>query len=699
MAPSLIGQNDGAFTIENVAASPLVQTNGTETMWFDTYSSSYSSPVTNYSKTPLADGMTYKITIEGTFSLWSASSWLQDPQPVGLIENAPMYPSLAGDDRTGRVGEDAYWGFACLQAWYQGQPLPSKWACLQISLDLGASWDGNTRPVDDVYNPLHKYEVTVAGKGNVIGFGLFDEAIDNYGMFKIVIEPLLDTDRDGLLDEWEQNGIDSDNDGTIDLVLSDADWQHKDIFVEVDYMELCRPDPMAINDVQVAFSKAPVDNPDGKPGINLHVLVDQKIPRDLYTTWSDFDALKSKYFGTAADQASPDKAAILGARKLVSHYCLFAYKYAEHNSITNVTTLPGSSGSGETPGNDFMATLGYTSYQSPAYLDRSYQAATFMHELGHNLGLNHGGNSSINYKPNYLSIMNYLFQFNDLYTNRPLDYSRTELKPLNEAALNEMNGLGVGNVSAGSGEWLFTGHYDPVRNATVLSLLAPIDWDGDHYYNASVRANVNNCPDDNYHSNPDQLLTGYNDWENVILPFQNSKNFADGAHGKLPEEITIDMIMRMKESAQNYHDVASLSATPSSVAVDQNSNLDINVTIANLGPNNETTSLSIYAGTKLIATRTITLERSTIAYKVLRCDITTVANGRQPVIVVLGPVHGEQSTINNNFTYGAIEFTGEAAPQTADQSWPMILGVSVAVVAVIAITLLIVLRKRGKNGS
>ena len=700
MAPSLLGQNDGSFAVENVAASPSAQANNTETMWFDTYSSN-SPPITNYSTNPLDDGITYTITIEGTFSLWSASTWLQDPQPVGPFENAPMYPSLAGDDRTGRVGEDAYWGFACVQDWYHGQPLPSAWACLQISLDSGASWDGNKRPVDDVYNPLHKYELMVIGEGNVIGFRLYDEAIDNYGMFKIVISPSLDTDGDGLLDEWEQNGVDGDSDGTVDLVLQDADWQHKDIFVEVDYMDLCKPDPLAINDAKIAFSKAPVGNPDEKNGINLHVLVDQEIPRDLSTTWENFDNFKQVWFGTAEDQASSNKAAILEARKQISHYCLFAFKFSIFNKTTQTWKLPGNSGIGERPGNDFMVTLGYTFESNPHYLGRMEQASTFMHELGHNLNLRHGGKDDINFKPNYLSIMNYMFQFNYLYPNRPLDFSRTELSTLNEAALNEIDGVEADYASADNGGWLFTGYKDPIKNETVLSLLRPIDWDGDNFYNASVRANVNNCTDLDleYKSRPDQMLIGFNDWDNIVLPFQNSKNFEDGAHYDCPEEMTLEAMELMKESAQNYHDVAPLSATPSAVAVDRSSNLDINVTIANLGPNNETTSLSIYAGTELMVTRTITLERSSIVYKVLRCDISSVGKGRQPVIVVLGPVPGEMSSVDNNFTYGAIDFTGEAATQTTDQPWSMILGVSVAVVAVISIALFFVLRKGGKKSS
>ena len=42
---------------------------------------------------------------------------------------------------------------------------------------------------------------------------------------------------------------------------------------------------------------------------------------------------------------------------------------------------------------------------------RSEQAGTFMHELGHNLGLRHGGGDNTNCKPHHLSVMNYAYQF------------------------------------------------------------------------------------------------------------------------------------------------------------------------------------------------------------------------------------------------------------------------------------------------
>lgn len=689
--PLTLSQNNEFVLVRDASASTSAQTIENETLWLDTYGGGYPSV---YSSNPLMNGTTYLITIEGTWSPWSASDWIdEDDPPVGAFEEAPMYPSSGG---AGRVGLDPFWGFACVfgsdyasenMGWTS---LPAK-SAFRISLDYGSSWSTSIRPSIDLYSPTHKYKVTVVGEGENIGFRIVDaQANDNYGTLKIVIEGDQDADGDGLLDSWEKDGIDSDSDGHIDLDLkaSGADWQHKDIFVEVDYMNLCKPDPLAISDVQIAF---------GKAGINLHVLVDQEIDRQLYTTWSDFDVLKSRYFGTAEDQVSSNKVAILEARKQVSHYCLFAFKFAEYNETTHYYKLPGYSGIGERPGNDFMVTLGYTSEGNPVYFGRMEQASVFMHELGHNLGLNHGGKDDVNYKPNYLSIMNYMFQFNDLYPNRPLDFSRTELNTLNEAALNEMDGVGVDYVSAGSGGWLFTGHKDPIQNRSVLSLLRPIDWDGDNFYNTSVRANVNNCTDLAYNSLPDQMLNGYNDWENIILPFQSSSNLADGVHGQSPEEMTMEVMMLMKESAQNYHDVALVNATPSSTVIYQNGILDITVRSANLGANNETADLSVYAGTTLIAQRTVSLERSNITSTVLRCDISTVPKGDQVIAIRLAQVLGEEDAFDNNLTYGTIEFTGETAPEDMGLSWPLVLGVSVAIIVVVAIALFIVFKRRGKK--
>ena len=84
-----------------------------------------------------------------------------------------------------------------------------------------------------------------------------------------------DTDGDGLLDTWEINGIDENNDGIIDFVLPPADPLHKNLYIEVDYMQFDRPlggggaFSSSIQDVRSAFSRAPVSNPDGRTGITL----------------------------------------------------------------------------------------------------------------------------------------------------------------------------------------------------------------------------------------------------------------------------------------------------------------------------------------------------------------------------------------------------------------------------------------------
>jgi hypothetical protein len=74
-----------------------------------------------------------------------------------------------------------------------------------------------------------------------------------------------------------------------------------------------------------------------------------------------------------------------------------------------------------------------------------------MHELGHTFGLRHGGVvptgiAEPNCKPNYQSVMNYLFQARGLLDARgiaTLDFSRQALPTLNEGALTEPVGFGV----------------------------------------------------------------------------------------------------------------------------------------------------------------------------------------------------------------------------------------------------------------
>jgi hypothetical protein len=73
----------------------------------------------------------------------------------------------------------------------------------------------------------------------------------------------------------------------------------------------------------------------------------------------------------------------------------------------------GSSGRGEVWGNDFMITFVNFNNWSQALA----QVGTFIHELGHNLGLTHGDNNNTpsqwneTRKPNFASTMSYRWQF------------------------------------------------------------------------------------------------------------------------------------------------------------------------------------------------------------------------------------------------------------------------------------------------
>ena len=75
-----------------------------------------------------------------------------------------------------------------------------------------------------------------------------------------------------------------------------------------------------------------------------------------------------------------------------------------------------------------------------------------MHELGHTLGLQHGGDDSTNNKPNYLSVMNYLFSLDGLMIDGHdgyLDYSRFGAVPsLDKTHLSESAGVNGGGPLA-----------------------------------------------------------------------------------------------------------------------------------------------------------------------------------------------------------------------------------------------------------
>ena len=102
-----------------------------------------------------------------------------------------------------------------------------------------------------------------------------------------------------------------------------------------------------------------------------------------------------------------------------------------------------NSGESDLLGGDVVVTLGrWDDFTGTEFM----QASTLMHELGHNLALRHGGTATeANCKPNYQSIMSYLFQVRGLLDPSGVphvNFSDRVLPSLNESSLSESTGLG-----------------------------------------------------------------------------------------------------------------------------------------------------------------------------------------------------------------------------------------------------------------
>lgn len=427
-----------------------------------------------------------------------------------------------------------------------------------------------------------------------------------------------DLDGDGLYDIWEIQGYDADGDGIVDVDLPamGSDPNHKDVFVEVDYMveqecvlDVCfdrhshRPNPDAIAIVVGAFRNAPVSNIDGVHGIDLHVDFgsdtpmnsaenwgsysrSNRLPHDDDINWDDFYALKR----TNLDPA----------RQAIFHYAIFAH------FLEGTVCVTGASRG--RPAMDFIVTLG--GWGGPPILPGEpapcfppirrhatgtlyQQAGTFMHELGHNLGLHHGGGDSINGKPNYLSVMNYAFQtrglINDGNDRGAFDYSRSDQIPvLRESDLNETTGLFGGSSTARYG----TRWRCPIGNENhTLDANSPIDWNcNENTDETSVSVNLNNGWEENP-SPPDESLSGYFDWENItylVLSNEATRSVNQGAFG---ESFMPELSLEVDEQIPDPYDVglfgsSGLVAPPSYTSA-------YTITLVNTGENSDTYKLVV----------------------------------------------------------------------------------------------------------
>ncbi|MCL2915882.1 Ig-like domain-containing protein [Shewanella corallii] len=314
-----------------------------------------------------------------------------------------------------------------------------------------------------------------------------------------------DLDEDGIPDCAEQPG-------TTFAGLPLYDWgareNVKDIFIEVDYMESddpgITPHQRSLERVQEVFEARGYqvhfdvgdlyDQADGISPANMDLGGGNQVPfyqQTLFTSSAEAPSI-----GDHKVQHSDLR------RKPIFHYMLMA-------NSQQVDGAAGSSGYAEIYGNDFFISMGNWGFSLETEASRNtvinMQASTILHELGHNLGLYHGGEDGFNNKPNYLSSMNYLYQLQglpsignregDRYYRRffydnlncnqaentlvngfdvapeefAMDYSDGLSMTLNENTLDETQGFG--HTESGSVDFNCDGSYD--------NLVGPMDINGD----------------------------------------------------------------------------------------------------------------------------------------------------------------------------------------------------------------------------
>ena len=347
-----------------------------------------------------------------------------------------------------------------------------------------------------------------------------------------------DKDGDGLPNTWETagKGIDFNHDGTVDLDLNarGARPDKPDLFVEMDTD--VAGDNLAkmvtgIAMVKEAFEDAKFFAVDGTSvGITLHVDLDETAlvrPGDETNRAGDnfprgFETTKARRFGTALERANGSNT--IKAKEKAYRYC---YVYDE---VVFDPGVPKAGGRGELGGNDMtidarakpVVLLGDL-IETP--IDPETFATVFMHELGHNLNLGHGGSDDINFKPNYPSIMNYALGYRSSW-NRDfwrLDYSRNFVEDMNETSLDETRGL---NAPAFYRSWkmpVSIGGSNPIIRLLPYNG-TPFDFNGDgRSVGTNVSADINSFPNLNYFTNgtaqpsPGQILRSFPDWGQIVM--------------------------------------------------------------------------------------------------------------------------------------------------------------------------------------
>jgi Bacterial Ig-like domain (group 3) len=396
---------------------------------------------------------------------------------------------------------------------------------------------------------------------------------------------------DGIPDEWKEKGVTIDPGGGnppqfVDLPHMGVSLERPTIMVQLDWLQDATHDQAlrqeAIDNVIRAFSEDPVTYK-GATRSGITLVVDAG-PESTITPGG------AKWGALSRAQAVPwTKDLVGGSRKegykLENFYTLVKNNFVPtgrlpifHYSIAAAEIAPEDSTSGFTPsGLGFIVSLGDW---EEGVGSENQQNGTFMHELGHALGLLHGGTDSVNYKPNYPSIMNYLYQMEGVPLSngtRRWDYSRDSEPNLVESTLTEAGGVNLGTNASGYG----TGHAcfkgaEENPEAFTQSTLAPVNW------TCTGKPALGTGFDANGDGSQGELAGATSDWSRIDFTTggvgagadaKDTVNVPSSGVSAPSDEITTQMQARIHalplstkltydgDVEGDYHDPASVSAT------------------------------------------------------------------------------------------------------------------------------------------
>ncbi|MEV7618149.1 hypothetical protein [Streptomyces sp. NPDC089799] len=473
-----------------------------------------------------------------------------------------------------------------------------------------------------------------------------------------------DADQDGIADRYERFGVrNPDNSMAVDLPALQADPLHKDVFVELDHSAGSQPSHEAIQTVEHAFAAAPLSNPDGADGITLHVdsggLHDTTAmegpPEGTCTDGLDNDGVNGadgadpncndrelgvEDFRATCDNGidddtdgrpdAQDPDCIVGddlgggnpiafplgncghdadyrdtkarnmqlLRQKVFNYVLYTTQDVDTDGAGPDTGC-GIGGLGSIGGTDIVL------YRT--------DAGALMHELGHNLGLDHAGTDAYpNCKPNYVSVMSYsmtggiprvgggtVVDFSParitLFGRPPgpnaPGRSTAVLPELHEDDLHENRVL---DPNDGVNQFVFS---DGARAMRTVPLNQNPDWNGDNPTgfgddgDAKQIVNIDATgPADCANNTTNETLKGHDDWDRVKTFMPTRFPVAGGAPSvsENPSFPTAEEDARIR-GLRNTTDLAlTLTDAPDPVAAGERLTWTVGVT--NNGPNSSTST-------------------------------------------------------------------------------------------------------------